>query len=165
MHSMAALGPYQKSTFAKSNFAHRCHRSTWSHNVRSMFVSHVITYIGSTLDICWPKTVAKTAGCCPFYVSGYVVVVVLADSLSLQLSILFVFGSCFVMQYFVYFLVLYIISKGVARTLKKVTHIKGRLLYQAMIFYNCVPFQNGNFSKRKELAPRGSEFFPLIAVP
>ena len=106
MHSMAALGPYQKSTFAKSNFAHRCHRSTWSHNVRSMFVSHVITYICSTLDICWSKTVAKTVGCCPFYVSGYVVVVVLADSLSLPLSILFLFGSCFVTQYFVHFLVL-----------------------------------------------------------
>ena len=26
------------------------------------------------------------------------------------------------------------------------------------------PFQNGNFSK-KEFAPRGSEFFPLRAVP
>ena len=29
---------------------------------------------------------------------------------------------------------------------EKVTHIKGRLLYQAMILYNYVPFQNGNFS-------------------
>ena len=92
--SIDALGPCQKSTIAKCNFAHQCHRSTWSHNVRSMFVSHVITYIGSTLDIRWSKTAAKTVGCCPFYVSGYVVVVVLADSLSPPLSILFVFGSC-----------------------------------------------------------------------
>ena len=29
---------------------------------------------------------------------------------------------------------------------EKVTHIKGRLLDQAMILFNCVPFQNGNFS-------------------
>ena len=34
-----------------------------------------------------------------------------------------------------------------------------------MILYNYVSFQNGNFSKWKELAPRGSEFFPLRAVP
>ena len=30
---------------------------------------------------------------------------------------------------------------------------------------NCVFFQNGDFSLRKEFAPRGSEFFPLRAVP
>ena len=29
---------------------------------------------------------------------------------------------------------------------EKVTHIKGRLLYQEMILYNYAPFQNGNFS-------------------
>ena len=29
---------------------------------------------------------------------------------------------------------------------EKVTHIKGRLLYQAMILYNYVPFQSGDFS-------------------
>ena len=46
----------------------------------------------------------------------------------------------------------------------KVTHIKWRLLDQAVIF-NCVPFQNGNFSYRKEFAPRGSKFFRLRAVP
>ena len=45
------------------------------------------------------------------------------------------------------------------------THIKGRLLYQAMILYNYVPLQNGIFSSRKEFSPRGSEFFPLRAVP
>ena len=32
---------------------------------------------------------------------------------------------------------------------QKVTHIKGRLLDQAMILFNCVPFQNGNFSKEQ----------------
>ena len=47
---------------------------------------------------------------------------------------------------------------------EKVTHIKGRLLDQAVILFNCVPFQKGNFSQRKEFAPRGSEFFPLRAV-
>ena len=29
---------------------------------------------------------------------------------------------------------------------EKVTHIKGRLLDQAMILFNLVPYQNGNFS-------------------
>ena len=29
---------------------------------------------------------------------------------------------------------------------EKVSHIKGRLLDYAVIFFNCVPFQNGNFS-------------------
>ena len=29
---------------------------------------------------------------------------------------------------------------------EKIMHIKGRLQYQAMILYNYVPFQNGNFS-------------------
>ena len=44
---------------------------------------------------------------------------------------------------------------------------QGRLLGQAMILssFNCVPFLNGNFSLWKEFAPRGSEFFPLRAVP
>ena len=30
---------------------------------------------------------------------------------------------------------------------KKVTQIRGRLLDQAVILFNCVPFQNGNFSE------------------
>ena len=34
-----------------------------------------------------------------------------------------------------------------------------------MILFSCVPFHNGNFSERKEFAPRGNEFFPLKAVP
>ena len=37
------------------------------------------------------------------------------------------------------------VANGVARTLKN-THIKWRLLDQAMILFNYVPFQNGNFS-------------------
>ena len=45
---------------------------------------------------------------------------------------------------------------------EKVTH---RLLNQTMILSNCIPFQNENFSYRKEFALRGSEFFPLKAVP
>ena len=48
---------------------------------------------------------------------------------------------------------------------EKVTHIKGRLLGQAALLFNCFPFQNGNFSLREEFAPRGSDFFPLRAVP
>ena len=48
---------------------------------------------------------------------------------------------------------------------EKVMHIKGRLPDQAAILFNCAPFQNGNFSWRKEFAPRGSEFFSLILVP
>ena len=48
---------------------------------------------------------------------------------------------------------------------EKVTHIKRTLLDQEVILFNCVPFQNGNFSLRKELAPRGSQFFPLREVP
>ena len=44
---------------------------------------------------------------------------------------------------------------------------KERLVYQAMILYNYVPFQNLNFSLRKKIAPRKSEFefFLLKAVP
>ena len=56
------------------------------------------------------------------------------------------------------------LNNDLARTLKKVTHIKGRLLDQAVILFNWVPFHNENFSERKELAPRGSQFFPLKAV-
>ena len=41
---------------------------------------------------------------------------------------------------------------------EKCTHVKGKLLDQVMILFNCVPFQNGNFSSKKEFAPRGSEF-------
>ena len=48
---------------------------------------------------------------------------------------------------------------------EKVTHIKGRLLDQAVIIFNCVPFHNRHFSYSKEFAPRGSKFFPLRAVP
>ena len=38
------------------------------------------------------------------------------------------------------------VSKWRCQNAEKVTHIKGRLLNQAMILFNCVPFQNGNFS-------------------
>ena len=52
----------------------------------------------------------------------------------------------------------------VARTLKKYTHIKGRLLDQAVILFDCVPFHNGNLSERKEFAPSQSKLFPLRSV-
>ena len=42
---------------------------------------------------------------------------------------------------------------------EKVTHIKGRLLDQATILFNCVPFQNENFSLCKNLLPEGANSF------
>ena len=59
-------------------------------------------------------------------------------------------------------------SVGVARTDQYagiVTQIKGKLLNRVMVIINCVPFQEGTSLERKELAPRGSELFPLRAVP
>ena len=53
------------------------------------------------------------------------------------------------------------VKKWCSQNAEKVMHIKGRLLDQAMILYNYVPFQNGNFSQRKEFAPRVSKFFPV----
>ena len=44
---------------------------------------------------------------------------------------------------------------------EKVTHIKGRLLKQAVIFFSCVPFFKMGTSL---FAPKGNEFFPLRAV-
>ena len=63
------------------------------------------------------------------------------------------------------------LANGEARTLnaEKVTHIKGRLLDQAMIRFSCAPFQMWISHKGKNLLPKGanfgSEFFPLWAVP
>ena len=48
---------------------------------------------------------------------------------------------------------------------ENVMHIKRRLLDQAVIVFNCIPIRNWNFSLRKKVAPRESEFFPLRAVP
>ena len=48
---------------------------------------------------------------------------------------------------------------------ENVRHIKGIPLDQAVVLFNCIPFQIGNFSSRKEFAPKGSESFPLRAVP
>ena len=42
--------------------------------------------------------------------------------------------------------------------------IKGRLLDQAMILFNCIPFQMGTSLKAKNLLPEGAIFFPLRAV-
>ena len=53
------------------------------------------------------------------------------------------------------------INQWRSRNAENVTHTKGRLLYEAMILFNCVSFQKGNISYRKEFAPKGSEFFPL----
>ena len=44
---------------------------------------------------------------------------------------------------------------GVARILKKVTHIKGRLLYQVMILYYNIPFEMGTSLTGKNLLPEG----------
>ena len=42
---------------------------------------------------------------------------------------------------------------------EKVKHIKGRLLDQAMILFNCVPFQMGTSLKGKNLLPEGANSF------
>ena len=42
---------------------------------------------------------------------------------------------------------------------EKVTHIKGRILYQALIIYNYVPFQIGTSHKGKNLLPEGAHSF------
>ena len=39
---------------------------------------------------------------------------------------------------------------------EKVTHIKGDSWNKAVILFGCTPFQNRNFSQRKEFAPGGS---------
>ena len=58
------------------------------------------------------------------------------------------------------------VANGVARKLKKFRTSKGDYwIIQAVILFNYIPFQDRNFSERKEFAPRGSEFFPLRAVP
>ena len=43
---------------------------------------------------------------------------------------------------------------------ENVTHIKGRLLDQAVILFNCVPFETGTSLKGKNFTARGSKFFP-----
>ena len=50
-------------------------------------------------------------------------------------------------------------TNGVARTLKKITHIKGRLLYQAVIQFSCIPFIMGSSLKGKILLPEGVNSF------
>ena len=47
---------------------------------------------------------------------------------------------------------------GEARSLKG-THIKGRLLVQAMISFSCIPFQMGTSLKGKNLRPEGANSF------
>ena len=42
---------------------------------------------------------------------------------------------------------------------EKVTHIKGRLLDQAMIPFNCDPIQMGTSLKEKNLLPEGASSF------
>ena len=68
--------------------------------------------------------------------------------LGITLMAVYVSCSCLALQY-------------CSQNAEKVTHIKGRLLDQAVLLFNCIPFQSGNFSKKKEFAPRGSKFFPL----
>ena len=38
------------------------------------------------------------------------------------------------------------LNQGRSQNAKKVAHIKGRLLGQVVVLFNCSPFQNGNFS-------------------
>ena len=51
-----------------------------------------------------------------------------------------------------------------SKSAEKITHIQGRLLEQAVILFNGVPFQSCNFSFREEFA-HGSEFLPLRVEP
>ena len=39
---------------------------------------------------------------------------------------------------------------------EKLTHIKGRLLDQAVILFNCIPFQMGTSLKEKNLLQEGA---------
>ena len=48
---------------------------------------------------------------------------------------------------------------------EKVTHIKGRLLEQAVIFLIAPLFINGTSLKGKNLLPQIEQFFPLRTVP
>ena len=43
-----------------------------------------------------------------------------------------------------------IVQQWRSQNAEKVTHIKGRIMDQALILFSCVPFHNGNFSERKE---------------
>ena len=47
---------------------------------------------------------------------------------------------------FPYILQIKVYCQWRSQNAEKDTHTKGRLLDQAMILFNCVPFQNGNFS-------------------
>ena len=54
-------------------------------------------------------------------------------------------------------------GNGVARTLKSYAHQR-ETTRSSSDSLQLRPFSKWNFSKRKEFAPRGSEFFPLKAV-
>ena len=56
-------------------------------------------------------------------------------------------------------------SNGIARMPPKLCTSKGDYWIKQWFSSIVSLFQNGNFSLRKEFAPRGSEFFPLRAVP
>ena len=66
-----------------------------------------------------------------------------------------------------------VFNNGVARILKKSRTSKGDYWIKQLFSSIASLFKmgtslkgkNGNFSERKEFAPRGSEFFPLRAVP
>ena len=46
-----------------------------------------------------------------------------------------------------------------SQNVEKVTHIKGRLLFQAVILYYYIPFEMGTFLKGKYLLPEGANSF------
>ena len=50
-------------------------------------------------------------------------------------------------------------SQRCSQNAEKVWHIKGRLFDQAMILFNCVPFQIGTSIKGKNLLPGGANSF------
>ena len=82
----------------------------------------------------------------------------------IQLTLFLVFSCTFFYLISLSFVSLYHFQWR-SQNAEKVTHIRGKLLNQAVILFNCVRFQNGNFSLRKEFDPSESELFPFRAVP
>ena len=49
--------------------------------------------------------------------------------------------------------------QGHSQNAEKVTHVKGRLLDQAVVLFNCGPFQNRTSLKGMNLLPEGANSF------
>ena len=126
----------------------------------TMFVSHVITYIGSTLDLCWSKTVAKNSSrllsilwqwlCCSCWACWFTVAPIVH-----AFCVWFVFCNAVlcVLSSFV------IISKGEARTLKKLRTSKRDYFIKQWFSTITSLFKMGTSLKEKNLLPEGANSF------